>query len=57
MKDKRVPLFCSKCNKLLAKIEKNGSCKGIYLYCKSCKKEYEITYKETEPKSQEVIRK
>ena len=37
MKDKRVPLFCSKCNKLLAKIEKNGSCKGIYLYCKKNK--------------------
>ncbi len=44
----KIPLFCPKCKKLLAKLDKNGSCEKIYLYCKCCKKEYEITYKRAE---------
>lgn len=53
MTDNKIPLKCPKCKKLIGKIDKYGSCEKIYLYCKSCKKEYEITYKEAnkEPKS------
>lgn len=39
-----IPLYCPKCHKLLAKLKDNGNCEKILLYCKSCKKEYEITY-------------
>ena len=56
MREEKIPLYCPKCNKLLAKLDKKGSCEKIYLYCTSCKQEYEITYKKSrEPKSQEVI--
>lgn len=47
MEDKKILLCCPKCTKLLAKMDKEGSCKKIYLYCKNCKKEYEITYRPT----------
>lgn len=49
----KIPLHCPKCKKLLAKLDKNGYCKKIYLFCKQCKQEYEITYKKAranEPK-------
>lgn len=36
---------CPKCNKLLAKMNKNGNCEDILLYCRRCKKEYRYTIK------------
>ena len=45
MNNEKIVLLCPKCKKLLAKMDRNGSCKNIYLFCKSCKQEYEITYK------------
>lgn len=57
MDDKKIPLYCPKCKKLLAKLDEKGSCEKIYLYCKSCKEEYKITYRKAEPKSQRVIDK
>lgn len=57
MREGKIPLYCPKCNKLLAKLDKKGSCEKIFLYCKSCKQEYEITYRKVEPESQEVIDK
>lgn len=40
----KIPLYCPKCHKVLGKLDKNGYCKKIFLYCKNCKQEYEITY-------------
>lgn len=57
MDDKKIPLYCPKCKKLLAKLDEKGSCEKIYLYCKSCKEEYKITYRKAEPKSQRVVEK
>ena len=54
MSDRKIPLYCPKCKKLLAKMDSKGSCEHIYLYCKNCKQEYEITYRKSranEPKS------
>lgn len=51
----KVPLYCPKCKKLLAKLGKNGNCYKIFLYCKNCKQEYEITHKKSranEPKTE-----
>ena len=49
MKDeKKIPLYCPTCKKLLAKLDKFGHCDKIFLYCRSCKQEYEITYKKSE---------
>lgn len=42
--DNKIQLYCPKCHKLLAKLDKYGYCRKIFLYCKSCKQEYEITY-------------
>lgn len=42
----KLEIRCKKCNKLLAKMDENGSCKKIYLFCYRCKEEYEYTYKE-----------
>lgn len=47
MVNEKIPLLCPKCSKLLAKMDKRGSCEKIFLYCKSCKQEYEITYKKS----------
>lgn len=50
-----IDIRCPQCDKLLARMKRNGSCKDILLYCKWCRKEYQITIKETkklEPKSQ-----
>lgn len=47
MEEEKIPLYCPKCKKLLAKMGKKGNCENIFLYCKSCKREYEITYKKT----------
>lgn len=55
MKEDKLPLCCPKCNKLLAKLDRKGSCEKIFLYCKCCKQEYEITYRKSEPESQKVI--
>lgn len=41
----KVDLKCPKCKKTIAKIGDNGFCYRIFLYCKRCKEEYEITYK------------
>lgn len=43
----KVDIKCPKCDKLLAKMCRYGSCKNMFLYCRSCKKEYQITIKET----------
>lgn len=43
----KVEIKCPKCDKLLAKMCRYGSCKNMFLYCRSCKKEYQITIKET----------
>lgn len=40
----KIDIRCKKCNKLLAKMEKNGICKNIYLFCPRCKQEYEYTF-------------
>ena len=40
----KIQLCCPKCKKLLAKLDKNGYCRKIFLYCKCCKQEYEVTY-------------
>ena len=48
MEEEKIPLYCPKCKKLLAKLDKNGCCEKIFLYCKSCKQEYEITYKKSQ---------
>ena len=48
----KVDIKCPKCDKLLAKMYRNGSCKNIFLYCRSCKKEYHITIKETQKEEQ-----
>lgn len=47
---------CKKCNKLLAKLDKNGYCNKIFLYCIRCKQEYEYTYIETNNKNKNDIR-
>lgn len=39
----KIDIRCPKCNKLIAKMRKNGICKNVLLYCKQCKKEYEIS--------------
>lgn len=49
----KIPLYCPKCHKVLGKLDEYGYCKKIFLYCRSCKQEYEITYKKiraVEPK-------
>lgn len=48
MSREKILLLCPKCNKLLAKMDRNGCCSKMFLYCKSCKQEYEITYKRAE---------
>lgn len=55
MKKEKIPLYCPKCKKLLAKLDSKGRCEKIYLYCKSCKQEYEITYQKTEPESHKIV--
>lgn len=47
MIENKIPLYCPKCKKLLAKMDRKGSCEKIFLYCKNCKQEYEITYKKS----------
>lgn len=42
----KTDVKCPKCGKLIAKLKRNGMCKGMLLYCRSCKKEYEITINE-----------
>lgn len=42
----KVDIRCPKCGKVLAKMCKYGICKNMFLYCRSCKKEYQITIKE-----------
>lgn len=42
----KIDIKCPKCSKLLAKMYRNGICKNIFLYCRSCKKEYQVTIKE-----------
>lgn len=45
--NEKIDIKCPKCNKLLAKMSrKKGICKSMYLYCKNCKKEYEITIRQ-----------
>lgn len=46
MENDKIDIRCPKCDKLIAKMDRMGFCKNIYLYCKSCKKEYQITIKE-----------
>lgn len=43
MNEDRIPLYCVTCHKLLGKIKKGGYCKGLILFCRSCKCEREIT--------------
>ena len=55
MKTNKIPLYCPKCKKLLGKMDSTGSCEKIFLYCKNCKQEYEITYRKSravEPKNE-----
>lgn len=55
MESKTIDIRCPQCDKLLARMKRTGSCKDMLLYCKWCRKEYQITIKETkkvEPKSQ-----
>lgn len=40
---KKIDIRCPHCNKLIAKMEADGICKKVYLYCKKCKKEHEIS--------------
>lgn len=42
----KVWICCPDCGKKLFKIDKTSSCKNIYIWCKSCKKE--ILVKEPE---------
>ena len=52
----KVDLKCPKCKKTIAKIGDNGFCYRIFLYCKRCKEEYEITYKRAkEPINKQVL--
>lgn len=43
----KVWICCPDCGKKLFKIDKTSSCKNIYIWCKSCKKEILVK----EPKS------
>lgn len=40
----KYEIRCKNCNKLLAKMDIDGSCKHIYFLCPRCKKEFEYTY-------------
>ncbi len=51
MNDKNIPLYCPECHKMLAKLDNKGYCYKIYLYCRSCKQEYEITYNKTKSRA------
>ena len=46
----KVWICCPDCGKKLFKIDKTSSCKNIYIWCKSCKKEILVK----EPKSQVI---
>ena len=46
----KVWICCPNCGKKLFKIDKTSSCKNIYIWCKSCKKEIVVK----EPKSHVV---
>lgn len=46
----KVWICCPDCGKKLFKIDKTSSCKNIYIWCKSCKKEILVK----EPKSHVV---
>lgn len=46
----KVWICCPDCGKKLFKIDKTSSCKNIYIWCKSCKKEIVVK----EPKSHVV---
>ena len=50
----KIEIRCPKCDKLLAKMYRNGSCKDIFLYCRSCKKEYRFTIKQVEKEQRAV---
>lgn len=39
---------CPECNKIIGKMEEEGTMKKVYLYCKRCKKE--IYIQSLEPK-------
>lgn len=43
----KVWICCPECGKKLFKIDRTSTCKNIYIWCKSCKKEILIK----EPKS------
>jgi DNA-directed RNA polymerase subunit RPC12/RpoP len=43
----KVWICCPDCGKKLFRIDKTSSCKNIYIWCKSCKKEILVK----EPKS------
>lgn len=54
---KKIEIRCPCCNKLLAKMRVNGICKNIFLYCRWCREEKEISIMDSETYSKVLERK